>query len=156
MFVMGSTVDSLLAGKALATAQQAIKSLVSSPVTAAELEQARSEVTVRFTKELAKPEGLAAAWVDIDTYGLPPVAEQMGALNTVSPGDLQRAATRLFSEGAFASVVVGNSELVKPLIERYGKVELLGELEPVTGAKPQTKSDQNATKPPPNPATKPE
>lgn len=156
MFVMGSTVDSLLAGKALATAQQAIKSLAISPVTAAELEQARSEVAARFTKELAKPEGLAAAWVDIDTYGLPPVAEQMGALNTVSPGDLQRAATRLFSGGAFAAVVVGNSEFVKPQIERYGKVELLGELEPVTGAKPQTKSDQNATKPPPNPATKPE
>ncbi len=156
MFVMGSTVDNLLAGKALATAQQAIKSLASSPVTAAELEQSRSEVVTRLTRELGKPDGLAAALVDIDTYGLPPVAEQMSALNTVSPGDLQRAATRLFGEGAFASVVVGNSELVKPQIERYGKVELMGELDPKTETKPQTRSDHNPTKPQAKPAAKPE
>ena len=156
MFVMGSTVDNLLAGKALTTAQQAIKSLASSSVTTAELEQARSEVVARITRELAQPDGLAAAWVDIDTYGLPSVAEQMSALSTVSPGDLRRAATRLFSEGAFASVVVGNSELVKTQIERYGKVELMGELDPKTGSKPQSKSDQNGTKPQTKPAAKPE
>lgn len=156
LFVMGSTVENLLAGKALATAQQAIKSLASSPITATELEQARSEVVARITRELGKPDGLAAALVDIDTYGLPPVAEQMSALSTVSPGDLQRAATRLFSEGTFASVVVGNTESVKTQIERYGKVELMGELDAKTGSRPQTKSDQNATKPQTNPAAKPE
>jgi len=156
MFVMGSTVDNLLAGKALATAQQAIKSLASSPVTAAELEQARSEVVGRITRELSKPDGLAVAWLDIDTYGLPPVAEQMRALSVVSPIDLQRAATRLFSGCAFASVVVGNSELVKTQIERYGKVEFMGEIDPRTESRPQTKSDQSATKPQTKPAAKPE
>jgi zinc protease len=156
MFVMGSTVDNLLAGKALATAQQAIKSLASSPVTEAELEQAKSEIVTRLTKELSNPDGLAAALVDIDTYGLPSVAEQMSVLNAVSQADLQRAATRLFGEGTFASVIVGNSELVKPQIERYGKVELMGELDPKTGAKPQTKSDQNATQPQTKPGGKPE
>ena len=105
---------------------------------------------------MSKPDGLAAALVDIDTYGLPPVAEQMSALNAVSQADLQRAATRLFGEGTFASVVVGNSELVKPQIERYGKVELMGELDPKTGAKPQTKSNQNATQPQTKPGGKPE
>jgi hypothetical protein len=74
----------------------------------------------------------------------------------VSPGDLQRVATRLFNQGAFASVVVGNSELVKPQIERYGKVELMGELDTKIGAKPQTKSDQNAPKAQTKPAAKPE
>ncbi len=113
-------------------------------------------MVTRLTRELGKPDGLAAALVDIDTYGLPPVAEQMSALNTVSPGDLQRAATRLFGEGAFASVVVGNSELVKPQIERYGKVELMGELDPKTETKPQTRSDHNPTKPQAKPAAKPE
>ena len=156
MFVMGSTVDNLLAGKALATAQHAIKSLASSPITAEELEQSRNEVVTRLTRELGKPDGLAAALVDIDTYGLPPVAEQMSALNTVSPGDLRRAATRLFDEGPFASVVVGNSELVKPQIERYGKVELMGELDPKTETKPQTLSGHNPTKPQAKPAAKPE
>jgi zinc protease len=156
MFVMGATVDNLLAGKSLATAQQAIKSLTSSPVTAAELEQARSEVVGRVTRELAKPDGLAAAWLDIDTYRLPPIAEQMRTLSVVSPSDLQRVATRLFSGGVFASVVVGNSELVKTHIERYGKVEFMGAIEPGTERGPQTKSDQDATKPQSKPAAKPE
>lgn len=147
MFVMGSTVDNLLAGKALATAQEVIKSLASSPVTAAELEEARSETKARVNKELAKPDGIAQAWLDMDTYGLPPIAEQIRALSLVSQNDLQRATTRLFRDGVFASVVVGNSELVKTQIERYLEVELMGELDPKTGSRPQIKSDPNATKP---------
>ena len=45
MFVMGATVENLLAGKALATAREVMKSLASTPVTPAELEQAKNEVT---------------------------------------------------------------------------------------------------------------
>ncbi|MGI9068417.1 MAG: M16 family metallopeptidase [Pyrinomonadaceae bacterium] len=156
MFVMGSTVDNLLAGKALATAQEVIKSLGSSPVTSAELEEARNETMVRLNKELAKPDGIAQAWLDLDTYGLPPVDEQLKALSLVSQTDLQRASTRLFRDAVLASVVAGNSELVKTQIERYIKVELMGELEPRTGSRPESKSDPNATKPQTKPAAKPE
>ena len=156
MFVMGSTVDNLLAGKALATAQEVIKSLASSPATAAELEEARSETMARVNRELAKPDGITQAWLDMDTYSLPPVTEQIRALSLVSQNDLNRATTRLFRDGVFASVVVGNSELVKTQIERYVRVELLGELDPKTGSRPQSKSDANSTKPQAKPAPKPE
>jgi zinc protease len=158
MFVMGSTVDNLLAGKALATAQEVIKSLTTSPVTATELEEARTEAIASLNKELAKPDGIAQAWLDMDTYGLPAISEQVRAVSVVSQNDLQRAATRLFRDAAFASVVVGNSELVKTQIERYVKVELMGELNPKTGSQSQIKSDSNTAQPQmkTKPAGKPE
>jgi zinc protease len=152
MFVMGTTIEPLLAGKALQSAQEVIKSLARSPVSTMELEQARSEVLALAGKELAKPDGIAGAWLDMDTYGLPPVAEQLRALGAVSANDLQGVAMRLFREGAFASVVVGNSELVKTQIERYGKVEIMGALD----AKTETKTQHNTAKPQTNSASKPE
>jgi predicted Zn-dependent peptidase len=158
MFVMGSTVENLLAGKALATAQEVIKSLVSSPVTTAELEEARTETLAGINKELAKPDGIAQAWLDMDTYSLPPVSEQVRAVRLVSQNDLQRAANRLFHDGVFTSVIVGNSELVKTQIERYIKLELMGEIDPKTGSQSQMKSDPNASQPQmkTKPAAKPE
>jgi predicted Zn-dependent peptidase len=158
MFVMGSTVDNLLAGKALATAQEVIKSLARAPVTAAELEEARAETLAGINKDLAKPDGIAQAWLDMDTYSLPPVAEQVRALSMASPNDLQRAANRLFGDGVFTSVVVGNSELVKTQIERYIKVELMGEIDPKTGSQSQIKSDPSTSQPQmkTRPAVKPE
>jgi predicted Zn-dependent peptidase len=158
MFVMGSTVENLLAGKALATAQEVIKSLASSPVTSAELEEARNETMAGINKDLAKPDGIAQAWLDMDTYNLPPVAEQLRAVSMVSPNDLQRTANRLFGDGVFTSVVVGNSELVKTQIERYIKVELMGEINPNTGSQSQIKSEPNTSQPQlkTRPAAKPE
>jgi predicted Zn-dependent peptidase len=152
MFVMGTTIDPLLAGKALQSAQEVIKSLASSPVSTMELEQARSELLALAGKELAKSDGVADAWLDMDTYGLPPVAEQLRSLGILSANDLQRVATRLFREGAFASVVVGNSELVKTQIERYGRVEIMGALD----AKTETNTQHNTAKPQTNSASKPE
>jgi zinc protease len=151
MFVMGVSVDNLLAGKAIATAREVAKSLLTSPLSAAELDEAKSEAAASANKELTKPDGLADAWLDVDTYGLPAVAEQR-SLSQMAQADLQRAAQRLFGNSVLASVVVGNSELVRTQIERYGKVELMGELEP----KSETKSDQNPAKPQTKPAAKPE
>lgn len=148
MFIMGTSVDSLLAGKTLATAREVIQALASSPVAVAELEQVKSQEAVLANKQLATTDGVADAWLDVDTYGLPSVAAQLRALNAVSPADIQRVATRLLHNGAFASVVVGNSEVVKTQIERYGKVEVLGEIEPRT--KPRIEPS-NQAKPAPKP-----
>ena len=137
MFVMGATVDTLLAGKTMTAAREVLQSLTSSPVTAAELEALKSEAVAQLNKELAQPEGMADAWLDSDTYGLPSVAEQVRALKAVTGADLQRAATRLFREAAFASVVVGNAEVLKAQLERGSKVEVMGEITP----KAEVKSD---------------
>lgn len=161
MFVMGASVDNLLAGKTLATAREVMQSLASSPVTTAELEQAKSDVVTLTNKELNTSEGTAKAWLDADTYQLTSPAEQMRAFSAISTADVQRVAARLLHDSAFASVAVGNSDVVKTQIERYGKVEILGEIDPTTKreskneAKPQTKSDTNA-KPQTKIPTKPE
>jgi zinc protease len=148
MFVMGASVDNVLAGKTLASAKEVLQSLATSPVPAAELEQAKNEAVTLVNKELAKPDGMAEAWLDGDTYTLPSVAEQMRALSGVTPIDLQRVATRLLHGAGFASVVLGNSDVVKAQIERYGKVEIMGEIvppiEPVIESKPKPKSDATA------------
>jgi predicted Zn-dependent peptidase len=151
MFVMGTTVDYLLAGKALAAAQEVITSLGRSPVTTTELEQAKTELVALANKESSKAEGMANIWLDGDTYGLPSMGEQMRSVSAASPGDLQRVATRLFRDDTFASVVVGNSDLVKPEIERYGKVEILGDITPKAEVKPDQKAPKSQTRSPSKP-----
>jgi zinc protease len=130
MFVMGASVENVLAGKAISSAKDVLQSVSSSPVTVAELEQAKNEAVTLANHELAKPDGMADAWLDGDTYGLPSVAERMRALSGVTPADVQRVATRLLHDGALASVVLGNADVVKAQIERYGKVEIMGEIAP--------------------------
>jgi predicted Zn-dependent peptidase len=155
IFSLGATVENLLAGKTLATAQEAIRSLVTSPVTSAELEVAKTEIS-QANKDAMKPDQLADALLDVDTYGLPTVAEQNRAFVALSPNDLQRAASRLFREGSLATVVVGNSELVKTQIERFGKVEMMGELETKPDAKTDSKSNSNSAKPQTKSVSKPD
>jgi zinc protease len=144
MFVMGAAVDNVLAGKTLATAREVLQSLAASPVPAAELEQAKNEAIAAFNKELATPEGMARAWLDVDTYGLSSVAEQMRALIAVSPNDVQRAATRLLRDAAFASVIVGNAEVVKAQLKGSTNFEIMGEIGPVSEPKTGAKTDPNA------------
>jgi zinc protease len=136
MFVMGATVENLLAGKALAAAREVMKSLASTAVTAAELEHARNEVASAAMKERTGPAGIADAWLDIEAYKLPSIEEQTRALNSVSVSDLRRVAARLVDEKGIATVVVGNSELVRTQLEQLGKVELMGEMAPKPEAKP--------------------
>ena len=142
MFVMGTTIDHLLAGKALTSAQEIVRALTSASVTAAEMEQARNELLAVANKELGNPDGLAEAWLDMDTYGVPSASENFSKVNSITPADLQRTAGRIFSEGAFASVVVGNSDLVKSQLESFGKVELMGAI----GPKPEDQQNQNKPK----------
>ncbi|MDQ5846926.1 MAG: insulinase family protein [Acidobacteriota bacterium] len=146
MFVMGTAIDHLLAGKALTSAQEIIKSLVTTAPSTAELAQARTEVLAAFNMELAKPEGLANVWLDVDTYGVPSASEQIRALTLASPTDLQRAATRLFHDGGLVAVVVGNSELLKSQLERYGKIEIMGAVDPTSEVKPDQSTTKSQTK----------
>ncbi len=145
MFVMGTTVDPLLAGKTIATARTVIKSLMTTPASISELEQARSEILNDINKKIAEPDGVASAWLDTDTYGLPNTAEQMRALNLVAPDDLQRVANRLFKENTFASVAVGDAKVLTAALEGHGKVEVMGGVEPATQNKPGTNTNTPQT-----------
>jgi zinc protease len=129
IFVMGAAVDSLLVGKTLKTAHDVLQSIVSSPIPAAELDAAKSDASAQFTKELETRDGSSGAWLDIDTFGLPPISQQMAAVNAVSATDLQRVASSLFDKTRITSVVIGNSQQLKAMLEPNVKVELMGELE---------------------------
>ncbi len=149
IFVMGAAVDSLLVGKTLKTAHDVLQSLVSGPIPATELEAAKSEAGAQFIKELESTDGTARAWLDIDTFGLPPISQQIGAFSAVTAADLQRVASSLFEKNRIATVVIGNSQQLKALLEPNMKVELMGELE-----KPQP--DKADVKPSTIPVKKPD
>lgn len=150
MFVMGTAIDHLLAGKALTSAEETVKTLATTPVAASELEQAKSELFAAVNKELATPDGLADAWLDIDTYGAESAATLINIINKITPAELQRTAGRLFSTAGFASVVVGNSELVRTQLEAHRKIEIMGAMES------KADSDQDQTKPKAAIGSKPE
>lgn len=129
MFVLGTTVDPLLTGKTLTTARAIVQQLARSPVLPTELDQAKSELLSISNKELGEPDGLAEAWLDMDTYGAQSVSERLRQLNSITPADLHRVAGRLFHDGAYASIVVGDSDLVRSQVETFGKVELMGAID---------------------------
>jgi len=156
MFVMGATVENLLAARTLASAREVLKSLANTPFGQAELDLAKNELAATINKDRAKPDSMAEAWLDIEAYKLSTVEDQTRALAAVSPDDLRRAAARLIDEKGFAAVVVGNSALVKTQLEQLGKVEVMGEMEPKPTASPETKSPPAVVKPQTKPAPKPE
>jgi hypothetical protein len=78
------------------------------------------------------------------------------AVGAISADDLRRAAARFVDERAFATVVVGNSEIVKPQVEQLGKVEIMGAVDPQPETKSETKSNPGAAKPQPKPPSEPE
>ena len=145
ILVMGTSIEPLLTKKALAAAHEIMKSLATSPVSTAELAEARADVLSTRTKELSKPDAIANVWLDMDTYHVSPMDEQVRALTLVSPSDVQRVASRLFSSTTVATVVVGNSELLKTQLEGFGKIEMMGTVNSATEnktpeSKPATKS----------------
>ncbi|MEP6743778.1 MAG: insulinase family protein [bacterium] len=149
MFVMGATVDNLLATRTLSTAQEVIKSLASQPVTDTELEAVKADATAAFIKQLSAKDGTADAWLDVDTYSVKPGSDQLLEIAKISSSDLKRAANRLFWDVPVASAVIGNSEVLKPQLERYGKIELFGELPASSNVTTDSKSSKTKTKPAP-------
>jgi predicted Zn-dependent peptidase len=135
IFVMGATVDALLAGKTLKTGREVFQSLTRTPVSAAELEQARNEVVAPFTRDLEKPDGIGRAWLDIETFRLSSISEQIRAFTSVSSSDIQRVAAMLFGEARVASAVIGNSKQLRATLDPILPVEMMGELEKPQPAK---------------------
>ena len=151
MFVMGASVNNSMARNALETGRDALRSLLDNPVSAVDLQEAKTELLASISQGLTKPDGIAHSWLDIDTYSLPPITEQMAALNRLSPADLQRVAARLLREAAITSVLVGNSDQLKAALGPTTKVELIGVIE-------ETQTDNSKAKPSvkPSPAGKPD
>ena len=140
MFVMRASADSSSAARALVSARAVIKSLLNTPPSNAELEKAKGTAIALTRESLQSQETMADAWLDVDTYGLPSIGEQIRMDSAVSAADLQRVATRLFGEAPLASVVVGHADELKAPLSAAQKIEVMGEPAP-----PQAPAEKSAT-----------
>jgi zinc protease len=142
LFVLGTSVKNSDAPKAIAAARTVIKSLITTRPSAAELEKARSEIDGDFEKRFSDPGSLIDLWLDVDTFKLKPVAEQVTVPRSLTPANIQEVAIRLFKDRPLATVVLGNNNEIKQSMAGE-KVEILGE--PV--AKPSPTPHPAAKKP---------
>ncbi|HEU4510340.1 MAG TPA: insulinase family protein [Pyrinomonadaceae bacterium] len=143
-FVMGAVTTSQAAVDSVANARKALESLMNTPATPAELERAKTEAVNEVAAFIAKPENAPDPWLDMDTYRLKEIQDQVGLLRSVTATDLQRVANRLFKSAALASVVAGEAMQLKPALQGRLEFEVLGEIAtPAPSPKPPAKPAGN-------------
>ena len=140
VFVMGAAVSSPAVADTIAAARKVLDTLKKTPVTPAELVRARSEIEAEINNQMAKPEGLVDAWLDLDTFHLVGVDDQLAVLRGLSAADIQRVANRLFLDATVASVIVGDTQQLKTALQGRQQFEVMGEIAaPSPPPKPQNK-----------------
>ena len=143
--IMGNAVNPKETADSISTAKKVVESFMNTTVSAAEVQRSRQEILSEENPGLPKIESEPDSWLDMDTYGLKSVPDRTASIQAVSPGDVQRVATRLFKDAPVATVVVGDAQQLKPLLQGRVQFEVLGEMP----AKIPT------TKPPTKPGTTP-
>lgn len=121
-FVLRASAPTASAAKATVAAQDIIRSLIQTGPTAQEVENARALLLTQLSSELSQPDTMAARWLDVDTFKSPRPSVIVTIVRSLTQGDIQRVASRLLKDVSVATVVVGNSEQVKPLFT--GNVEI--------------------------------
>jgi zinc protease len=126
IFIMSASVKGTDAAKILLSARNTMQALTSSaPATAAEVARAKDAALAMLNKRRATPDGLADLWLDGDTFKLPPLTDQVKALNDLTAADVERVAAKLFRDASIVAVVVGNAAELRAAIERAGSVQVL-------------------------------
>ncbi|MGZ8846812.1 MAG: M16 family metallopeptidase, partial [Pyrinomonadaceae bacterium] len=141
-FVLGASVPNASVSKAVAAAQQTIRSLAQTGPTVAELDRARSEMLADLSRRTSQPETIADLWLDLDTFKLPPLQAQMNSIQGLTVQDVQRVAVRLFKDASPATIVVGDADQLKSGF--VGSIEVRSEKLEV-----KTAADPTPTKAPP-------
>jgi zinc protease len=148
IFVMGASVRATDTARALETARAVLKDLYTVPPSAAEMAHARAEAIAVLNKQNERPESLADAWLDSETFKTGSLGDQARAIGSLTPTDLQRVANRIFRDASIAAIAVGNSAQLRTELERTGKVEIAGEAAVGVADKketsPATQSDKQA------------
>lgn len=126
LFVMGASVPASEASNMLTGARKVLLSLSKDGATPALLEHARNEAIAELNKQTERPESLADLWLDTDTFQLGSIEDRLQQLRSVKLEDVRRTASKLFNESSMAAVALGSAERLKPVLERAGKVEILG------------------------------
>lgn len=125
-FVLGAAVNPSQAANALTAARNVLKNLATTAPAAPEFEKARNEALAVFSKQLDDPATLANLWLDIETYKLASIDEQLRSLNRLTPADIQRVAAKLFRDAPVAAVAVGSAAQLSADLQQAGKVEIFG------------------------------
>lgn len=133
-FVMGATIDPQHAADTLANARKVMESLMATPATAAELDRAKTEAIGEVSGLLSKPESFPDPWLDVETYHLSGLQDQVALLRSVTAQDVQRIASRLFKEPRLASVIAGDTLPLKAALQGRFPFEVLGEIATPTPA----------------------
>ena len=141
IFLLGAAVKNANAAKAIVAAQTVIRSLVTSPPSAAEIERARNETNAEVIRQASLPSSLAGLWLDAETFKLSSFAQQASSLRAVTTDDVKNVAVRLFKDNQIATVVIGSYDEMKENLTPLGKIEILG--------------DPSSRPAPPTPAKKP-
>lgn len=133
IFVMGASVHAHEAARALETARSVVRELSTVQPSADELAHARAEAIALLNKQIERPESIADAWLDSETFKLGSLGDQARVYGSLTPADLQRVASRLFRDASVATVAVGNAAQLRTEIERTGKVEISVEATEASG-----------------------
>jgi len=112
-FVLGASTPTASAAKAISSAQEVMRSLAGTGPTAGEVERARADLLTEMTSRTTKPEMIAELWLEADAYKLPGLNTQLNSVRSLSVGDIQRVAGKLFTNASLALVAVGDSARLK-------------------------------------------
>jgi len=126
IFVLGAGVKNSNAAKAIVAAQTVIRSLLTTPASAAEIERARNEINAEIIRQASQPDSVAGLWLDAETFKLSSFAQQASSLRAVTTDDVKNVAVRLFKDNQIATVVIGSYDEMKENLSPLGKIETLG------------------------------
>jgi predicted Zn-dependent peptidase len=130
IFRMGATLASPAeAAKALEAARKVLSDLSANVPTAAELDAAKLTAAAALGANASGDEATASAWLDEHTYKNPAaVANALArAAQSLSTGEAQRVAARLFLHTPAATVALGDAAQLSTELARVGTVEVFGE-----------------------------
>ncbi len=86
-------------------------------ISAEEFARAKTALAADASSPNASLPAAADRWLDVETYRLTPLSEQLKASTAVSLADAERVLDRLYRNAKFASVIVGDPEKLKQVIE---------------------------------------
>jgi len=112
-FVLGASGPTASAAKAISSAQEVMRSLAGTGPTPLEVERARGDLLAEIMSQAAKPETIADLWLNADAYKLAGLNAQLNSIRSLSVGDIQGVAGKLFTNASLALVVVGDSARLK-------------------------------------------
>jgi predicted Zn-dependent peptidase len=152
-FRLGASVPTTLAAQTLERGRAVIQSFASAPPTTAELDFARKEVVATLNAATDPTQATADEWLNVQTYQTS-IADEIRAIDALTPADVQRVAVRLFRDVRVAAVAVGDVAQLQASMGRAGEFEVLGAtVVPVSAPRPAAAAAPPAASPTTAPTT---